>query len=288
MQALRRMVGRRDAPSGDGPADGPAGADVFSAALARAGQGIAGLDADVADASQRMATGAELAAMLPDHALIAALAQGDAPAGGAMVLSPPVLAALVEVLTTGALGRHPVEPRRPTRTDAAMVADFVDAVLAPLSGDAPWRFTAQLPDRRPLAVMLGDAPLVLWQADLRLGGGRREGTVWLALPPAPDSPAGGGAEAPPEAFDLAARLDGAEVRMDAVLARPALPLSQLMALQAGDTLPLQGATLDSVRLTGVDSRLIGEGRLGQVRGMRALRLTQAAIGAETQLRAAAG
>ena len=48
-----------------------------------------------------------------------------------------------------------------------------------------------------------------------------------------------------------------------------------MALQAGDLVPLSRAQLDRVTLEGVDGRPLGLGRLGQNRGMRALRLAEA-------------
>jgi flagellar motor switch protein FliM len=54
-----------------------------------------------------------------------------------------------------------------------------------------------------------------------------------------------------------------------------------MALSEGMVLPLRQASVDRVRLEGMDGRILGEGRLGQNRGMRAVRL---AAKAETSAR----
>jgi flagellar motor switch protein FliM len=280
------MTARRGA-QGAG-AEPPPATDAFTAALLRAGQSIAGLDLAVADADIRPAAAADVVALGDDHALVLALARGDDPAAGALVLSAPALAALVEAVTTGAPGRHALDPRRPTRTDAALVAGFVDALLAALPAAVPWRLSHPLAGARALALMLPDAGLTLSQAGLRFAAGQRDGAIWLALPPDPPESGGPAAEEGEAAFDLAPRLDAAEVRMDAVLARLQMPLSQLMALSEGEVLPLQGASLDGVRLTAVDGRLVGEGRLGQIRGQRALRLTQTPAVPQPALSRAAG
>jgi flagellar motor switch protein FliM len=52
-----------------------------------------------------------------------------------------------------------------------------------------------------------------------------------------------------------------------------MPLSRLSGLLPGEVLPLPLAGIDRVRLVGLDGRLVGEGRLGQARGLRAIRLT---------------
>jgi flagellar motor switch protein FliM len=58
-----------------------------------------------------------------------------------------------------------------------------------------------------------------------------------------------------------------------VLHRMSQPLSAVIALRVGDVLPMGMASVDRVGFEGLDGRRIAEGRLGQNRGMRAVRLT---------------
>ncbi|MVX47484.1 flagellar motor switch protein FliM, partial [Rhodobacter sphaeroides] len=97
-------------------------------------------------------------------------------------------------------------------------------------------------------------------------------------------PAGGGArphdgsqdEAPPPLTDfgaaLAEQVMAVDCRLEAVLGRITLPLAQVLDWQPGDTVPLPQATLDHILFVGLDGHPVAEGRLGQHRGMRAVRL----------------
>lgn len=60
--------------------------------------------------------------------------------------------------------------------------------------------------------------------------------------------------------------------------RLSMPLSKVVGLAVGDILPLNVASLDKVSVEGLDGRRLAEGKLGQNRGMRALRLTVVAAG----------
>jgi flagellar motor switch protein FliM len=67
----------------------------------------------------------------------------------------------------------------------------------------------------------------------------------------------------------------ADCRLDAVVGRLTLPLRQIMALQVGATLLLPSAALDAISLETVEGRRVAGARLGQNRGMRALKLSEA-------------
>jgi flagellar motor switch protein FliM len=75
------------------------------------------------------------------------------------------------------------------------------------------------------------------------------------------------------AEDMAEQVSNAQVRLDAVLTRLSLPLSRVVGLAVGDQLVLNAAALDKISLEGLDGRKMAEGRLGQNRGLRAVRLT---------------
>jgi flagellar motor switch protein FliM len=72
---------------------------------------------------------------------------------------------------------------------------------------------------------------------------------------------------------LAARIDAAPAQIDAVLAQLKLPLAEVMDLSVGMVLGLPSAALDRISIQGLDGRTVAEGKLGQHRGMRAIRLS---------------
>jgi flagellar motor switch protein FliM len=129
--------------------------------------------------------------------------------------------------------------------------------------------------------LLEDQAYRVLVADLVIGDDGRVGTALLALPAEGRgrrvAPAAAKPDALAQARDWSERLGAAvgvaEVRLEAVLARPRLPLSQVMALQAGMVLPLGAAALDSVAMVAPGGLCVATGRLGQNRGARALRLT---------------
>lgn len=278
VDTLRRKV-MRHAPAAETPADG---AQVFPLALARAAQDLARLPLTVQDVHQRAATLAEFVDMIPEHSMIALLDRDGGAGAAVLVLDPPLMTGLIEAFTTGKPGTSAVQPRRTTRTDAAILAPFLDASLDGAGQGEGWRYAAHLPEARPLGLLLDEGDYTLWRAELRLGTGERSGVLYLLRPAHPPAPALPAPELPETTDDPVTRLGEVEARMDAVLARSAMTLTQIMALAPGDILPLGGATLDSIRLTGVDGRAIGEGKLGQLRGMRALRLTDGIQAGQTE------
>ena len=82
----------------------------------------------------------------------------------------------------------------------------------------------------------------------------------------------------PEAPDLAAPVPtvaaqamGAQAALEAVLHRLRLPWEEAEAFEVGQVIPLPGVTVASVRIEG-GGQDIGSARLGQVAGMRAIRI----------------
>lgn len=286
MQVLRRKIAQAGAQRGG--AAGDDGAErAFRLSLARAARDAMGLALDVPRLTLDRRDLAELVEWLPDRGLMLMLDRDGGDGIGLMVLSPPILAGLVEMLTTGRVTPSPPPQRRPTRTDAAMLARWVDAALTglddALAQDAArlwagaWRYAGFIEDARTLALMLDDAPLQVLHAEVALADGAKSGPVLLALPDrAPALPRAVTADPPPDhafAAHLTAQVEGVTARLDAVVARVTMPLARLSALLPGEVLPLPLAGIDRVRLVGLDGRLVGEGRLGQARGLRAIRLT---------------
>ena len=125
---IRRKVARAAAAGSDG---GPGADQGWRLAFARAARDGTGLLVEVAAMTLHRRSLAELLELPPDRALMVLL---DGPQGGLglMVMSPEVMGALIEMQTTARVSAAPTLTRRPTRTDAAMVAGVIDRALEEL------------------------------------------------------------------------------------------------------------------------------------------------------------
>lgn len=292
----RKILASRPQVSEGGP-----GADRgWRLALARAARDDMKLGLDVAGLTLERRSLAELLEVTPDHGLITVL-DGPREGLGLLMFSAPVLAGMIEAQTIGRVATGPIAARKPTRTDAAMVAGMIDMALSGLEttlaqeADLVWaggfRYASFLEDARPLGLLLEDVSYRVLTAEVSLGQGARKGAVILALPAEgrgvmpPTAPAPTvDIHAPSFADALALQVEAADCVLQAVVARVSLPLSRLMDLQVGELMALPRAGIDRISFEGLDGRAVAEGRLGQNRGMRAVRLTPA--GPATRLPAA--
>lgn len=227
----------------------------------------------------------ELLERIEDRALIL-LTEGPQDALGLCLMSSGLLGGLTEWQTMRRISPAPPQPRMPTRTDASIVAGWLDQVLTgfaeghagiPLVWAKGFRFSSYLPDARPLEHLLEDTTYRLLTAEISMAGGKKDGVLWLAFPNISQgrthSQTGEGAAidtAWSAAVERAVMV--APVRLDAVLARINLPLSTLMSSSVGSMLPLSMKMIDKVRLEGPDRQSVACARLGQSQGHRALRL----------------
>jgi flagellar motor switch protein FliM len=260
---------------------------AWDMALRRAAQETISLRMDVTQCRLQLLSLTELLEMPGARSFIGIL-DGPAEAMGVIILSPEVLAGLVEVQTVGTVTSHPPMARKPTRTDAAMVAGFFDSALTELDialatrAESIWasgfRYASFLDDPRPLALMLEDSSWQVAEAEVSLAGGAKAGRILLALPAKgrgkKGAEANGKATLAAAQFkaDLREQIGHATATLEAVLVRMQVDLSELMALGVEDVLPLFGGSLDTVQLETLDGRRVATARLGQARGMRALRI----------------
>ncbi|MCU9846966.1 FliM/FliN family flagellar motor C-terminal domain-containing protein [Defluviimonas sp. WL0024] len=288
---LKRKAGAGRAAAGD-PAPTPA--RLFGQAFAKAAQEMLKLAVAVDDATETRVSAAEIPELLPDRALLAVI-EGPGEGLGLAVLSAETLASLIEIQTTGRIGGADVAARRPTRTDAAMSARFLDRVLGTaetllasdpaLTWAGGFRYASFLEDPRPLALILEEPAYRVIALALRFGAeAARQGTLLIALPAAGRgaAPAPRGGTGPESAKDAAAarvwsdRIEaavmGAGADLEAVLDRVRLPLAEVLALKPGAMLTLSKGVLSRLRVEGRGPRLIGYGRLGQCQGSYAVRL----------------
>ena len=285
---LRRKLAATARPADAGV---ETGGRAWRVSLARAARDCIGLDLSVPVLRDDRRSLGELLDLMPDRALLAVL-EGPERGLGLMVLSPELLAAVIETQTIGRVPSNPPVPRRPTRTDAAMSMRLIDAALAGLeaalatSPDLTWtagfRYASFLDEARPLGLLLEDVPYRVLACDVDIANGRRQGQVMLALPaegrgPRPE-PAAPADETPLTAKAWQAALHGAvlgaDVVLDGVIGRMRLPLAQALALAPGALLPLTTARIDAVAIIAPGGETVATGKLGQMRGMRALKLLQ--------------
>ena len=277
-------------------ADGGPGADrAWRLALARAARDQLKLPLEVDDLALDRLSLAELLELPPDYAMIVVL-EGPRDGLGLMVISAGVLAAMIEVQTIGKVAAIAPPPRKPTRTDAAMVAPIIDAALTGLETallqetDLIWaggfRYASFLDDPRPLGLLLEDTAYRVLRADVSLANGARKGAVLLALPAdgRGAAPVGQVAEkavsGPAFSTLLANQVENADCVLDAVLTRVSMPLSRVLGMVVGEVVTLPRAALDRISFEGLDGRCVATGKLGQNRGMRAIRLMPAAAAAQ--------
>lgn len=305
---LRRKVGAMRAGAGD-----PATPDVAKAVrqgCAKAAQDLLGMPLRVAQLRIATLTLAELPEHLADDALMLLLG-GPGHRLGLLILAPEVMAALIEMQMLGRVGQNALVARRPTRTDAAMCAGFVDRWLAETEAEltrqiaafgarrshgaplpdwqAGYRYNAYLDDPRPLGLMLEDTDHRSYRIAVEMGDDPcRRGEMTLIVPVSPDHPAtvsgadahpiapGPSAPAPSDAVAWGRHMTdvvlGASATLEAVLCHMTLPLSAALALRAGAVLALPQGAIDRVEISTLAGRVHARGKLGQVAGFRAVRL----------------
>lgn len=267
------ILRRKARPARTRPPQGGA-ADAWRRVLPRAAADGLGLELSVAGVAEReVDLHRDLAA--EEGALLLMLVEAGLPTGLA-VLDEGLLAALIEVQTTGRVFSGRREPRPPTAVDAALARPAIDDWLAGVAearGQGLWpRAGAAPPDLRAALLKLEEGRWVETRVDLDLGGGRRTGRLRLFLPIRAPAPASA------EAGSLAAAVLPVETSLEAVLARIRVPLGTVVALEPGQLLPLPGVSLRRIRLEAPLGRPVATVHLGQSRGFRAVRILAGGAG----------
>jgi len=282
---LRRKIGAGRSAPGSDTADPPA---LWRRAIARGLHGSIGMQARLAGYDQDDLAPRDLLRLPGEHDLVALL-EGAGGGFGLAVFDPSLLASMVEMQTAGRVAPRPAPERTPTETDAAMVADALDRVLAMLAdgdeaGDDPvlgLRYATRIQRPETLAPRLADVPHRLFALTLDLGLGARQGMLRLAVPlhaeTRDDAAPDGGRH---WAEKLSAAVLRGAVTLDARLPGLRLSLAELTALAPGAVLPLEPEALSHVRLVAPEGHVVARARLGQARGFRALRLTPAEAAAD--------
>lgn len=253
-------------------------------ALARAADETAGLALSVIGATQARRDRDELGRSVPEGCLYLLL-ENEAGALGAACLDRSCVTAILQQQTMGQVFDLSDSDRPFTGTDAAMAAPLIDVLLSrgqeecDLPADrrclAGSQFAAKADNRRGLILALEAEDYRVFDLTLEIAGGKGQGRLTLLLPDLPeptDPESGEGTENPGRKLDQSFGVMRAE--LSAVISRVRLPLSAFSGMRPGDLLPLIGDKLDRTEILTIEGQQIALARLGQCRGMRAVRLNE--------------
>ncbi|MEP2891275.1 hypothetical protein [Tateyamaria sp.] len=244
--------------------------------------------------------GDDVEAALDDAALLLLL-DGPARCTGGVVIDPGVVGAFIQQQTIGSVQPDMGDTRPMTRTDAAICAPLIDALIARAARIADeeddraliegFTFGAKAEDARTLALVLDAADYVSIRLTLDIDRGNRQGTITLLLPTLlarQDTVDGEGDETEEPEGDpggeLAGAVMGLNADLDMIVCTLQLPLNTLQAWEIGQTLPLTPGTFPSVQITTRLGRVLARGMVGQVDGIRAVMPTRPPTHASQPLR----
>ncbi|MCK0143137.1 FliM/FliN family flagellar motor switch protein [Aliiroseovarius sp. F20344] len=254
-------------------------------ALRRAGQDIASIAVSVGAAAEGTAVLESILGELPEQALLC-MVEGPDSSFGMAILDNQLTAGLVEAMTVGKLSANASANREPTRTDAAICADYLDRTLECFETEASdaglsmaarvsgYRYALPFMDPQVISLTLENVVYRTFRVELGLDGDARRGVLTLILP----------LEPPAKSKQAASGGDGAEVQtvadvaltcqaeLRAILHEVQLPVTDVAGLEVGMVLPVPLQALGQVSLMDTDGAEVTTCRLGQVRGQRALRI----------------
>jgi flagellar motor switch protein FliM len=186
--------------------------------------------------------------------------------------------------TMGRLSAQKPENRAPTGTDKIMcdplLAAFLSALPQALAGTTfgGWvddiQLQGQIDSKRWAGLNLRDCPYRVVRMTTDLGIADRQADIVIALPVIT-------AAQEPDAIPSAcinwtaafqASVAVAPACLDAHLHSFKMPIGAAQSLAVGQVVPLPGCTVNSVRLRAPDGKIVAQAKLGQVGGMRALRV----------------
>lgn len=272
------ILRRKLAPAGgDGPS-GDLGTEALRRALARAAR--RGLRCAAIPTAAELAS-AELAAVLADlpaGGLVLTLEDAAGAPCGVIALDPGLAATLVETEVTGRVPAGGAGPRPPTDLDAAILGGYAAALLDEIAAatgraeDAALRAGGFCAEPGTLGDRMPPGACRRLVATLKPGDAAGAGTLTVCLPAAvdPAAAARAGGDAPERRLGDA--VTTAPLALEAVAHRFHMSLDKLAALGPGDRIDLPAGAIDAIALEAPGRAGVFAGRLGQLRGFRAVKI----------------
>lgn len=205
----------------------------------------------------------------------------DGPDGqrGALILNTGLVGAVIETMTIGRLSGATPIARRMTRTDAAIVAPLIDAVLSKLEGASlpedvwcGYRFGATAPDLHSLGNLLDDVEHLVATLEFQVAGIPYPLRFQLAFPKHQSAGTSEPSTGVNWSENLQSRLNKTQISVPVVLCNLHLPYETVQSFEAGKMLPIPGTALRNSALV-AGGQVVARGQLGQFNGQRALKLT---------------
>ena len=282
---MQRMIGARAPKATDVPVTA---SRAMRLAMTRAAERQVGLQLTVQSVGEEALSLEGLQGGLTDELLLLKLYGADG-VQGVIALDRELIAAVVEVQTTGQVSSLAPEPRAVTLADLMFVQPLLDGLFAQLlettEGTVLDNWTVgivpgeRFDDVRALGLALAHVSYRTMRLTLDLGAGDRSGELILALPSGEVAQAEPVASKPKD--DWAAQMHEtvmeAPAALTAQLHRFRLAIGVANNLKVGQVLPLPGCTVSSVRLVGPDGVGVVRAKLGQVAGHIAVRLEDPAV-----------
>ncbi|MEM9477346.1 MAG: hypothetical protein AAGA71_18790 [Pseudomonadota bacterium] len=273
-QALMRRLVRPPKPRPP-QAEGMSARRAWGMVVPRTAEETAGIVAAVHDVvlSEKM-----LSVLLEEWSdgILAVTLLGDGPSRGLAMFDAGLVAAMIEVQTTGHVLSSPPPERRHTDADAALTTPFVDAAMGEVDAllveagqrAGNWTCGRRVPTARAASLILDDGMFVETRIDLSLAEGATTGCIRVFVPDRRAIPGVTPADKPTVGDP---RLAG-RVEMLAILYRGKVPLEQIRTLTAGAELELPGAALDQIALETMEGKPLSPARLGRLGAHQAVRI----------------
>lgn len=258
-------------------------AKALRVAIAKAADDVFGLNVVVTDVAMAQIGKPEVSKHFEVGGMLLLL-EGRGESAGAVSIGGQIVAALIEQQTIGSVTQRQAPDRAATRVDAAMAAPLIDRVLQRFETllsqekEQVWaegyQFGAMLEDVRGLDLAMDAHDYHLFQISVEINSGAKSGMITLLLPervrPVPlDDEDSAGMPAEATLGDVVLQ---AAAEMTVVLTRLSLPYDKLRDLKAGQVLPLASDALGQAALEAGQGQKVALVTLGQLNGLRAVRL----------------
>lgn len=252
-------------------------------AVTRAADRSLGMTVTVAKVTEDLKPLDAMITMLPDTLSFVRLERHGVLVG-LIALDVQLRAAANEMQTMGRVSTQMTTDRVQTGTDMMLAAPLCDGVLSLLPQTTQgsdldgWVDDVLLGDPfeslRAASLVMADADYRVMRVKVDLVPDIRQGEMIIALPNHQAA-----AVATPEVMtdgtwdrQMHTAVSQAPATLRAVLHQMELTIGYVNGLKVGDTLPLSGVNVGSVKLFAPDDVLVGKARLGQSAGMRAVRI----------------
>lgn len=249
-------------------------ADALFRGPAKTGHDI---DLLVRDAQAQCLPQAKALAQIPDIS-VPILLEGPKESKGLIIFDGALVDGLIEQQTLGRISSAPRVDRPVTAIDAALSAGFATSVITQLSNLCSGRhdaaalagFTCGEPqtDRAALSLLMSRKSYDVLRLTLDLGPGLKTGQAQLMFPAAPR------AKRAPVKINpkMVAVLQDSPLQLQVYLPPVRLSVKTMLGLTKDSTISLPDNILASARLEVANKMILGQGRLGQLNGNRAIRL----------------